>query len=154
MLQFHLITLLRRWGFASLVWLFLTLTTLPSFLLNWKTLPFMKSWSCFRAHFFLVTRDLLRAKATNRLRACLTCNTNLCNVYLPLNDLYSLAVSVYQVWSLTQFYSVDFSKWRIGVSKCVFNKRTIKVCDSCCWRCPGSFVPSAGFFFNTARRKN
>ena len=33
-----------------------------------------------------------------------------------------------QVWSLTQFYSVDFSQSRIGVKKCVFNKRTIKVC--------------------------
>ena len=32
-----------------------------------------------------------------------------------------------QVWSLTQFYSVDFSQSRIGVKKCVFNKRTIKV---------------------------
>ena len=32
-----------------------------------------------------------------------------------------------QVWSLTQFYSVDFSKSRIDVNKCVFNKRTIKV---------------------------
>ena len=37
-----------------------------------------------------------------------------------------------QVWSLTQFYSVDFSKSRIDVKKCVFNKRTIKVCVSCC----------------------
>ena len=37
-----------------------------------------------------------------------------------------------QVWSLTQLYSVDFSKSRIGVKKCVFNKRTIKVCFSCC----------------------
>ena len=38
-----------------------------------------------------------------------------------------------QVWSLTQFYSVDFSKAKIGVNKkCVFNKRTIKVCVSCC----------------------
>ena len=36
-----------------------------------------------------------------------------------------------QVWSLTQFYSVDFSKSRIGVKKCVFIKRTIKVCVSC-----------------------
>ena len=36
-----------------------------------------------------------------------------------------------QVWSLTQFYSVDISKSRIGVKKCVCNKRTIKVCDSC-----------------------
>ena len=35
-----------------------------------------------------------------------------------------------QVWSLTQFYSDDFSKSRIGVSKSVFNKRTIKVCVS------------------------
>ena len=25
-----------------------------------------------------------------------------------------------QVWSLTQFYSVDFSQSRIGVNKCVF----------------------------------
>ena len=37
-----------------------------------------------------------------------------------------------QVWSLTHFYSVDFSKSRISVKKCVFNKRTIKVCVSCC----------------------
>ena len=37
-----------------------------------------------------------------------------------------------QVWSLTQFYSVDFSKSRIELKKCVFNKRTIKVCVSCC----------------------
>ena len=33
--------------------------------------------------------------------------------------------------SLTQFYSVDFLKSRIGVNKCIFNKRTIKVCVSC-----------------------
>ena len=37
-----------------------------------------------------------------------------------------------QVWSLTQLYSVDFPQSRIGVKKCVFNKRTIKVCVSCC----------------------
>ena len=37
-----------------------------------------------------------------------------------------------QVWSLTQFYSVDFSQLRIGINKCVFYKRTIKVCVSCC----------------------
>ena len=37
-----------------------------------------------------------------------------------------------QVWSLTQFYSVDFSQSKIGVKKCVFYKRTIKVCVSCC----------------------
>ena len=37
-----------------------------------------------------------------------------------------------QVWSLTQFFSVDFSKSRINVKKCVYNKRTIKVCVSCC----------------------
>ena len=42
-----------------------------------------------------------------------------------------VAVGV-QVWSLTRFYSVDFSKSWIGVKKCVFNKRTIKVCVSCC----------------------
>ena len=47
-----------------------------------------------------------------------------------------------QVRSLTQFYSVDFSQSGIGVSKCVFNKRTIKVCVSCCWRCPGTRAPS------------
>ena len=32
-----------------------------------------------------------------------------------------------QVWSLTHFFSVEFSRSRIGLSKCVFNKRTIKV---------------------------
>ena len=36
-----------------------------------------------------------------------------------------------QVWSLTHIYSVDFSQSRIGSKKCVFNKRTIKVCVSC-----------------------
>ena len=53
------------------------------------------------------------------------------------------SVEEYQVWSLTQFYSVDFSKSRMVVKKCVFNKRTIKVCVSCCWRCPGTSAPSA-----------
>ena len=41
----------------------------------------------------------------------------------------------YQVWSLTEFYSVDFSVFsqsKNGLDKCVFNKRTIKVCVSCC----------------------
>ena len=37
-----------------------------------------------------------------------------------------------QVWSLTQLCSVDFSQSRIGVNECVFYKRTIKVCVSCC----------------------
>ena len=41
-----------------------------------------------------------------------------------------------KVWSLTQFYYVEFSKSRIDVKKCIFNKRTIKVCVSCCRRCP------------------
>ena len=48
-----------------------------------------------------------------------------------------------QVWSLTQFYSVGFSQSRIDVKKCVFYKRTIKVCVRCCLRCPGTFAPSA-----------
>ena len=37
-----------------------------------------------------------------------------------------------QVWSQTQFYSVDFSQSKISVKACVFYKRTIKVCVSCC----------------------
>ena len=37
-----------------------------------------------------------------------------------------------KVGSPTQFYSVSFSQSSIGVQKCVFNKRTIKVCVSCC----------------------
>ena len=37
-----------------------------------------------------------------------------------------------EVWILTQFYSVDFLQSRIGVKKCVFNKRTIMVCVSYC----------------------
>ena len=44
----------------------------------------------------------------------------------------TIIFAVDQVWSLTQIYSVDFSKSRISVSKSVFNKRTIKVCVSCC----------------------
>ena len=44
--------------------------------------------------------------------------------------LLSLAVED-QVWSLTQIYSVDFSKSRIRVKKCIFNKHTIKVRVSC-----------------------
>ena len=43
-----------------------------------------------------------------------------------------LLTNINQVWSLTQFYSVDFSQSRIGVKKCVFYKCTIKVCVSCC----------------------
>ena len=50
-----------------------------------------------------------------------------------------------QVWSLTQFYSVDFSQSANGVKKCVFNKRTIKVCVSFCWQCPGTSAPSTPF---------
>ena len=38
----------------------------------------------------------------------------------------------WQVWSLTQLYSVDFSQSGIGAKKCVFNKRTIKVCVRWC----------------------
>ena len=38
-----------------------------------------------------------------------------------------------QGWSLTQLYSVGFSKSNICVKKCVFDKRTIKaICASCC----------------------
>ena len=48
-----------------------------------------------------------------------------------------------QIWSLTQLYSVDFSPSSTGVKKCVCNKRTIKVCVSCSWRCPGTSLPSA-----------
>ena len=36
-----------------------------------------------------------------------------------------------QVWSLTRFYSVDFSQSRIAVKEFVFNKRSIMVCVSC-----------------------
>ena len=43
-----------------------------------------------------------------------------------------LLSGVGQGWSLTQLYSVDFSQSKIGVKKCVFNKRTIKVCVSWC----------------------
>ena len=39
--------------------------------------------------------------------------------------------AVAQVWSLTQFYSVDFPQSRIGVKKGVFNKLTFKVLRQC-----------------------
>ena len=48
-----------------------------------------------------------------------------------------------QVCSTTQFYSHHFSKSRIAVKKCVFNKRTIKVCVNCFCQCPGTCAPSA-----------
>ena len=35
-----------------------------------------------------------------------------------------------KVWSLAQFYSINFSQSRVCVIKCIFNKRTIKVCVS------------------------
>ena len=50
----------------------------------------------------------------------------------PVDFMCQVCKELYQVWSLTLFYSVDFSKSRIDVKKCVFNKRTIKVCVSCC----------------------
>ena len=43
-----------------------------------------------------------------------------------------MAGAAEQVWSLTPFYTVDFSQSRISVKKCVFNKCTFKVCVSCC----------------------
>ena len=43
-----------------------------------------------------------------------------------------IVTEYWQVWSLTQFYSVDISQSRIIVNKCVFYKRTIKVYVSCC----------------------
>ena len=46
-----------------------------------------------------------------------------------------------QVWSLTHFYSADFSQSRISVKECVFNKRTIKACISSLLRCPGTPEP-------------
>ena len=45
--------------------------------------------------------------------------------WLLLADIYI------QVWSLTQFYSIDSSQSRIGVNKFVFYKHTIKVCVGC-----------------------
>ena len=60
-----------------------------------------------------------------------------------LGENASVLCGVDQVRSLTQLYSVDFSKSKIDVKKCVLNKCTIKVCVSCWWRCPGTFTPSA-----------
>ena len=39
-----------------------------------------------------------------------------------MESVWGRHVAVDQVWSLTRFYSVDFSKSRIDVKKCVFNK--------------------------------
>ena len=40
----------------------------------------------------------------------------------PLRVFGVVGAAVVQVWSITQFYSVDFSQSTIGVKKCVFNK--------------------------------
>ena len=54
-----------------------------------------------------------------------------------------------QVWSLTQFYSVDFSQSRIGARKCFFNKRTFKVCVSCSRRCHSApYLPVSLYLCN------
>ena len=49
---------------------------------------------------------------------------------VQLSDVF-IQESQFQVWSLTQFYHVDFSQSRIRVKRCVFNKRTIKVRVRC-----------------------
>ena len=51
--------------------------------------------------------------------------------YLQVGSLMQLAIGCNQFWSLTQFYSVDFSQSRIGVKSWFFDKCTIKVCVSC-----------------------
>ena len=55
------------------------------------------------------------------------------NGYTPYDrSVREILARTRQVWSLTQFYSVDFSQSRIGVKKSAFfNKRTIKVFVSC-----------------------
>ena len=62
---------------------------------------------------------------------------------LILRSLSSSSSFRSQVWLLTQFYPVDFSKSWISVEECVFNKRTIKVYVSCFWRYPGTSAASA-----------
>ena len=53
-----------------------------------------------------------------------------CREGLPY-QLLTLVPRVPQVWTLTQFYSVDFPQSRISEKECDVNKRTIKVCVSC-----------------------
>ena len=53
-------------------------------------------------------------------------------VEVDLDVLAEAGAVVVQVWSPTQYYSVYFSKSRINGKKCVFSKRTTKVCVSCC----------------------
>ena len=60
-----------------------------------------------------------------------TYSQGLFTLALFINNVAALRAAIAQVWSLTQFHSVDFSKSRIDVKKCVFNERTIKFCISC-----------------------
>ena len=53
-----------------------------------------------------------------------------------------VSAGVNQVWSLTQFYSVDFSQSRIDVKKCAFSNTQARFA-SAILRCPGTFAPSA-----------
>ena len=98
--------------------------------------PWMKNWVCllFLGHPTLDWVFESFVVCSNRrifqLWKCLLVWQN----YLPPDP---------QFWSLTQFYSVDFSKSRIRVKKCIFDKRTIKVGVSCSWRHPGTSAPSA-----------
>ena len=47
---------------------------------------------------------------------------------LPLDNAQPVANGQRQVWALTQFSYVGFSKSRISVKKCVFYKHKIKIC--------------------------
>ena len=50
----------------------------------------------------------------------------------PVQQIQAAPQQFQQVWSLNQFFSVDFSLSTISVKKCIFNKNTTKVCVSCC----------------------
>ena len=70
-----------------------------------------------------------------------TCQTNAADVLPTSSSSYSNISAPGLVTS--QLYSVNFSQSRFGVKKCVFSKRTIKVCINCFWWCPGISAPSA-----------
>ena len=65
-----------------------------------------------------------------RSKACISTKFagSMCNDVVCVGETTIISghfVSVYQVWSLTQFYSVDFSLSTMDVKKSVLNNRTI-----------------------------
>ena len=94
------------------------------------------------AHLLHFRCDMFQVSAVLRFECALWETRDMVVQYLlnpsvsTINNVIFVNRMGYQVWSLTQFYSVDFLKSRISVKVC-FRKIHIKVCVSCFYRVMG-----------------